>query len=52
MKKFILISFVLLAVVSMGSCTNDEGDNDIDIITPNEQESILRQNIDTPEKPQ
>jgi hypothetical protein len=27
---------VMLAFISMGSCTNDEGNSDIDVITPSD----------------
>jgi hypothetical protein len=34
MKKILLIILCLCGFVYMGSCTNDEGGNDLDVITP------------------
>lgn len=34
MKKILLIAFLLLGFVYLGSCTNDEGSEDLDVITP------------------
>lgn len=36
MKKMINWVLILGSIVIMGSCTNDEGNSDIDIITPND----------------
>ncbi len=47
MKVVLLLITVLFASMALSGCTNDEGDNDLDIITPNdEQEKVL----DYPEK--
>ncbi|MEO0527130.1 MAG: hypothetical protein AAFZ89_07880 [Bacteroidota bacterium] len=34
MKKILCIASLLLAIVYMGSCTNDEGDDGLEILTP------------------
>jgi hypothetical protein len=34
MKKIILIALCLFSFIYMGSCTNNEGSNDLDVITP------------------
>ena len=34
MKKLILIGLLLCGFVYLGSCTNDEGNADLDVITP------------------
>ncbi|WP_411031181.1 hypothetical protein [Spongiimicrobium sp. 3-5] len=36
MKKLILAVSILLSVVCFSSCTNDEGNNDLDILNPND----------------
>nr|WP_299339289.1 hypothetical protein [Allomuricauda sp.] len=38
MKTILLLITVSLSSLALASCTNDEGDNDIDVITPNETE--------------
>lgn len=41
MKRVFLIITIFFAGLAMTSCTNDEGDEDIDIITPNDEEEVL-----------
>ena len=36
MKKILLIAVILCGFIYLGSCTNDEGGNDLDVITPND----------------
>ena len=36
MKKILLIAAILCGFIYMGSCTNDEGGNDLDVITPDD----------------
>ncbi len=44
MKKILLIALLLSAFVYLGSCTNDEGDRDLDVITPDDTtEAIIKQ---------
>lgn len=38
MKVILLLITVLLSSMALSSCTNDEGDGDLDIITPNEEQ--------------
>ena len=38
MKTVFLLLAVFFGSLALGSCTNDEGDNDIDVITPVEEE--------------
>ncbi len=42
MKKILLILLCLSGFVYMGSCTNDEGGNDLDVVTPGDTtESVI-----------
>ncbi|MGB5237127.1 MAG: hypothetical protein WBM43_13635 [Flavobacteriaceae bacterium] len=34
MKKILLVTLCLCGFIYMGSCTNDEGGNDLDVVTP------------------
>lgn len=44
MKVILLLITVLFSSMALSSCTNDEGDSDLDIITPNdEQERVSTQ---------
>ena len=36
MKKILLIALLLTGFIYLGSCTNDEGGNDLDVITPDD----------------
>ena len=36
MKKIILVGLILGLFICLGSCTNDEGGNDLDVITPDD----------------
>ena len=36
MKKMVIIGILLSFFIVLGSCTNDEGDNDLDVITPDD----------------
>ncbi|MGI9546611.1 MAG: hypothetical protein ACR2MM_05215 [Flavobacteriaceae bacterium] len=36
MKKIILIISIFCAFVYLGSCTNDEGGSDLDVVTPDD----------------
>ncbi len=36
MKKILLVATILAAFIYLGSCTNDEGGNDLDVITPDD----------------
>lgn len=38
MKTVLLLITVFFSSLALSSCTNDEGDNDLDFITPNEEE--------------
>ncbi len=40
MKTILLLLTVFITGMSVVSCTNDEGEENIDVITPNEEESI------------
>lgn len=42
MKTILLLITVSLASLALASCTNDEGDNDIDVITPNDTEESIK----------
>ncbi len=36
MKKILAIALLLCSFIYLGSCTNDEGGNDLDVITPDD----------------
>ena len=36
MKKILLVGLLLTLFICFGSCTNDEGGNDLDVITPDD----------------
>ena len=36
MKKILLVALLLCSFIYLGSCTNDEGGNDLDVITPDD----------------
>ena len=36
MKKILLVGLLLCLFTYLGSCTNDEGGNDLDVITPDD----------------
>ncbi len=38
MKVILLLITVLFSSMALSSCTNDEGDSDLDIITPNDEQ--------------
>ncbi|WP_299166953.1 hypothetical protein [uncultured Allomuricauda sp.] len=38
MKVVLLLITVLFSSMALSSCTNDEGDSDLDIITPNDEQ--------------
>lgn len=45
MKKILLILILLAGFVYLGSCTNDEGGNDLDVITPDDStEAVIPAN--------
>ena len=41
MKKILIIAFLLCGFAYLGSCTNDEGGNDLDVITPDDTTEAL-----------
>jgi len=41
MKIILLLITVLVSSLAVTSCTNDEGDNDLDYISPNDEEEVL-----------
>ncbi|MDC6366634.1 MULTISPECIES: hypothetical protein [Flavobacteriaceae] len=41
MKIILLLITVCFASMAVTSCTNDEGENDLDFITPEEEQQIL-----------
>ena len=43
MKTILLLITVLFSSMAVSSCTNDEGE-DLDVITPNDEEELLIQN--------
>lgn len=43
MKTILLLITVVFSSMAVSSCTNDEGE-DLDVITPNDEEELLIQN--------
>lgn len=43
MKKLLLIGLLLGLFTYLGSCTNDEGGNDLDVITPDDTTTAVTQ---------
>ncbi len=43
MKSILLLITVVFSSMAVSSCTNDEGE-DLDVITPNDEEELLIQN--------
>ncbi|WP_420604300.1 hypothetical protein [Flagellimonas sp.] len=41
MKTVLLFLTIIFSSIALMSCTNDEGDNDLDFITPNEEEESV-----------
>ena len=41
MKKIIWIALLMSCFVYLGSCTNDEGENDLDVITPDDTTTAI-----------
>ncbi|MEW2922822.1 hypothetical protein AB1A65_15215 [Muricauda sp. ANG21] len=41
MKIILLLITVLVSSLAVTSCTNDEGDNDLDYLAPNDEEEVL-----------
>ena len=41
MKTVMLLLAVVFTSMAITGCTNDEGDEDIDVITPNDEEELL-----------
>ena len=50
MKTILLLITVSLSSLALVGCTNDEGDSDLDIITPNEEETSVIADSSTEEK--
>lgn len=45
MKKVVFYSLILFSLLNTISCTNDEGDDDIDLLTPNVEEEALSKDV-------
>ncbi len=43
MKKILIVGMLLSLFVCLGSCTNDEGGNDLDVITPDDTTAAVTQ---------
>ena len=43
MKKIFIIGILLSLFICLGSCTNDEGGNDLDVITPDDTTEAVTQ---------
>lgn len=41
MKIILLLITVLVSSLAVTSCTNDEGESDLDFISPNDEEEVL-----------
>ncbi|WP_161991941.1 MULTISPECIES: hypothetical protein [Flagellimonas] len=41
MKTVLLFITLLFSSLALSSCTNDEGDNDLDFLTPDEEENQM-----------
>jgi hypothetical protein len=41
MRRLLLVLFMVCSFSAMSSCTNDEGDEDIDVIIPNDDDDSL-----------
>ncbi|MER3375082.1 MAG: hypothetical protein RIM83_10645 [Allomuricauda sp.] len=41
MKIILLLITVLFSSMAVTSCTNDEGDNDLDYLAPNDEEEFV-----------
>ncbi|WP_422348846.1 hypothetical protein [Flagellimonas sp.] len=42
MKTVLLFITLLFSSLALSSCTNDEGDNDLDFLTPDEEENQIQ----------
>jgi hypothetical protein len=40
MKVVLLLITVLFSSMALSSCTNDEGEGDLDILTPNDEQEV------------
>jgi len=40
-KTILLCITLIFSGLALGSCTNDEGENDLDVLLPNEDETSL-----------
>ena len=49
MKTILLLLTVVFTTMAVSGCTNDEGE-DLDVITPTDEEEILIENKDTSTK--
>ena len=49
MKTIFLFISIFFAGMAMSSCTNDEGEEDIDVITPNEEENSFQPILESSE---
>ena len=49
MKIILLLITVLVSTMAVTSCTNDEGDNDLDYLAPNDEEEVLLMGTQTEE---
>ena len=47
MKTILLLISIVFTSFAVTSCTNDEGENDLDFITPDEEEQLALTNIET-----
>lgn len=52
MKKVFLFFLIFSATLSFHGCTNEEGTDDIDVITPNDEEETLNNKEKNSVKPQ
>ncbi|MEM9000000.1 MAG: hypothetical protein AAGB24_07025 [Bacteroidota bacterium] len=50
MKTILLLLTVFFTGLALTGCTNDEGDNDIDVITPTDDEENLFNGSESPQK--
>ena len=44
MKKILIVGILLSLFICLGSCTNDEGGNDLDVITPDDTTAAVTSN--------
>ncbi len=49
MKIILLLITVLVSSLAVTSCTNDEGESDLDFLTPNDEEELILKETQTGE---